>query len=145
MCELPKAKQGIVLWLAVPRDTPSDIKESISASVGTDQLKKDTGIDKFIATMNEAFKPTDVIHELKIYTDCYVNMKKKEEEGVGNYMNRFDKAANFAKCYEMDLPLKVKGLKLLQDAGLSNQDMKLVLTRINFEKKVKVYKQTRWT
>ena len=72
-------------------------------------------------------------------------MKKKEEESVGDYMNRFNKAANFAKCYEMNLPLKVNGLKLLHDTGLSNQDMKLVLTRINFEKKVKVYKQTRWS
>ena len=52
--------------------------------------------------MNEAFKPTDNIRELEIYTDYYVNMKKKEEESVGDYMNRFDKAANFAKRRDMD-------------------------------------------
>ena len=45
MCELAKAKQGIMLRLALPRDTPSDIKESISASLGMDKLKKDTDID----------------------------------------------------------------------------------------------------
>ena len=45
-------------------------------------------------------------------------MKNKEEESVGDFMNRFDKAPNFAKCYGMDLPLKVKGLKLLHNAGL---------------------------
>ena len=44
-CELAKAKQGILLWLSLPRDTPSDIKESISASLGMDKLKKDTDID----------------------------------------------------------------------------------------------------
>ena len=41
-------------------------------------------------------------------------------------MNRFEKAANFAKKHRMDLPPKVKGLKLLHDAGLSVQDLKLV-------------------
>ena len=64
MCELAKAKQGIVLWLALPRDMPSNIKESISASVGMDKLKKETGINKFVAAMNKAFKPSDKICEL---------------------------------------------------------------------------------
>ena len=143
MCELAKAKQGIMLWLALPRDTPSDIKESISAIVGIDELKKETGMYKFAAAMNEAFKQTNKIPKLEIYTDYYVNMKEKEEESVSYYMNRFDKGENFVKCHEMDLPPKVKGLKLLHDAGLSNQDLKLMLTRINFEKKDKVYKQAR--
>ena len=68
-----------MLWLALPRDTPSYIKESIEAKVGKDKLKKDTGINKFIKAMNEAFKPTNESHELEIYTEYYVKMKKKEE------------------------------------------------------------------
>ena len=143
MCELAKAKQGIMLRLALPRETPSNIKESISAIVGIDELKKETGMYKFAAAMNEAFKQTNKIPKLEIYTDYYVNMKEKEEESVSYYMNRFDKGENFVKCHEMDLPPKVKGLKLLHDAGMSNQDLKLMLTRINFEKKDKVYKQAR--
>ena len=67
-----------MLWLALPRDTPSYIKESIEAKVGKDKLKKDTGIDKFIEAMNETLKPTDKSHELEIYTEYYVKMKKKE-------------------------------------------------------------------
>ena len=58
-------------------------------------------------------------------------------------MNRFDKAAIFAKWHEMDLPPKVKGLKLLHNVGLSEQDMKLVSTKINFKKKEEVYKQAK--
>ena len=65
-----------MLWLALPRDTPSCIKESIEAKVGKDKL--DTGIDKFIEAMNETLKPTDKSHELEIYTEYYVKMKKKE-------------------------------------------------------------------
>ena len=40
----------------------------------------------------------------------------------------------------MDLPPKVEGLKLLDDANLSEQDRKLVLTGVDFDKEDQVYK-----
>ena len=49
VCGLPKDKQGMVLWIHLPRDKPSDIKESINASVGVIEPKKETGVDKFVA------------------------------------------------------------------------------------------------
>ena len=52
VCGMPKRQQGMFLWMNLPRDTPSDIKESISASLGITELKKETGIDKFIDAMN---------------------------------------------------------------------------------------------
>ena len=70
-------------------------------------------------------------------------MKKKGEESITAYMNRFEKEANFAKKRKMDQPSKVKGLKLLHDAGLSDQDMKLMLTGINFEQETEVCKQAK--
>ena len=35
------------------------------------------------------------------------------------------------------------GLKLLHNAGLSDQDMKLVLTGVNFEEETEVYKKAK--
>ena len=129
VCGLPKTKQRMALWLHLPRDSPSDIKESINANAGVTKLKKETSVNKFIDAMNKAFKPSDKIRKLKIFTNYYNNMKNGDKSIV-NYINRFKKAANFAKPYKMDLPSKVKGLKLLHDASLSNQDMKLVLTGV---------------
>ena len=143
VCELPEEKQGILLWLALPRDHPSDIKELILAKIGAEELKKKTGVKKFIEAMNESFKPSDESRELEIYTEYYVKMKRKEDEKVSDFVNRFDKAANFAKRHKMDLPTKVKGLKLLHDAGLTEQDMKLVLTEIDFKKEEEVYKDAK--
>ena len=132
-----------MLWLALPRDHPSNIKEFILAKVGNEELEKETGIEKFIEAMNEAFKPSDENCELEIYTEYYIKMKRKEEENVNNFMSRFDKAANFAKRHDMDLPTKVNGLKLLHDTGLTEQDMKLVFTKVDFTKKDKVNKQAK--
>ena len=44
VCDVPKAKQGIVLWLNLPRDHSSDIKELIMAEIGIDELKTENGI-----------------------------------------------------------------------------------------------------
>lgn len=143
VCDVPKAKQGIMLWLQLPRDDASDIKELIMSKVGKDELKKATGIDKFIEAMNEAFKPSDEIRDMEIYRDFYKKMERKADEKISDFINRFDKCANLAKRHDMDLPPKVKGLKLLDDAGLSEQDTKLVLTEIDFNEKEEVYKKAK--
>ena len=39
----------------------------------------------------------------------------------------------------MKLPTKVKGSRLLNDAGLTEQDMKLVLTEVKFDDEEEVY------
>ena len=40
----------------------------------------------------------------------------------------------------MELHTKLKGFKLLNDAGLTDVDMKIVLKEVNFNKDEKVYK-----
>ena len=42
VCDVPKAKQGIMLWLQLPRDDSSDIKELIMSKIGKEELKKET-------------------------------------------------------------------------------------------------------
>ena len=143
VCDVPKVKQGIMLWLQLPRDHPSDIKELIMAQIGMDTLKSEDGIDRFMEAMNEAFKPSDEMRDIEVYRDFYKKMERKEGEKINDFVNRFDKCANIAKRHEMDLPPKVKGLKLLDDAGISDQDVKLVLTEVDFTKKDEVYKQAK--
>ena len=136
-------KQGIMLWLALTKDNPSEIKELIMTKVGSKELKKKTGVDKFVQVMIETFKPTNESRELEIYTEYYAKMKRKEEEKVSNFVRRINKAADFSKHHNMDLPTKVKGLKLLHDTGLTEQDMKLVLTEVDFNKEEQVDKQVK--
>ena len=143
VCDVPKAKQGIVLWLNLPRDHSSDIKELIMAEIGIDELKTENGIERFIAAMNNAFKPTDEIMDRDVYRDFYKKMERLKGEKISDFVNRFDKCANIAKRHEMDLPSKVKGLKLLDEVGLTDQDVKLVLTEIGFSQKDEVYKQAK--
>ena len=143
VCNIPKAKQGIILWLALPRGDASDIKELILSKVGKDELKTEQGVDRFVQAMEEAFKPADEIRDMEVYRDFYKKMERKDGEKITDYINRFDKCANLAKRHDMELPPKVKGLKLLEDAGLSEQDVKLVLTEINFTEGAEVYNKAK--
>ena len=69
-------------------------------------------------------------------------MKRKPDEKVSDFINRFNKAANKAKKeFGTDLPSAFKGLKLLDDAQLSDTDAKLVLTGMDFSKPEEVYKK----
>ena len=64
--------------------------------------------------MNNAFKPTDEIRDMDVYRDFYKKMERKKGEKISDFVNRFDKCANIAKRHKMDLPLKIKGLKLIE-------------------------------
>ena len=143
VCNVPATKQGLLLWLELPRNDPSNIKELIMNKVGKENLKATNGVQKFMDAMTEAFGEAEEIRYFEIYKEFYKNMKRKPEEKITDFINRFDTAANSAAKHSMDLPTKVKGLKLLDDAGLSEQDTNLVLSEIDFSKTTEVYKQAK--
>ena len=48
VCNVSKAKQGMLLWLELLRNDPSNIKELIMNKVGKDVLKTENGVNKFL-------------------------------------------------------------------------------------------------
>ena len=143
VAEVPKEKQGMLLWLKLPRNHPSDIKELIMTKIGKEDLKKETGADEFVATMKEAFGEEDEVRDFEVYKSFYKNMQRKPGEKISDFINRFDTAANMAKKHKMALPEKVKGLKLLDDAGLTDNDTNLVLSDMDFKAEATIYKQAK--
>ena len=55
-----------------------------------------------------------------MYTSSFIiRLKEKIDEKILDFINRFDSATDLAKKHNLDLLDKVKGLKLLDDAGSS--------------------------
>ena len=125
---------GAVLWLELARTNPGNINDLILASEGAEW---------FIAAMGKAFKPTSQCREIKIYNNFYRDMQRKTDKKMNDFVNRFEKASNVTNKAKMELPTKVKELKLLANAGLSDQDMKLVLTEVDFNKEEEVYSKAK--
>ena len=122
LCGLPKADQGVMLWMQLPRDHASDIKAKIEAEIGFDDLKKEDGVDKFVQAMEDTFRQTEELHVFEVYKDFFKEIKRKEKETITEFLVRFDKLANQAKKLGMDLPPLAKGLKLLDDTGLPESE-----------------------
>ena len=97
-----------MLWLALLRDNPSDIKEIIIDKIEAEELQKETGLQKFMEAINEAFKPSNEQRQQEVYNNYYVHMKRKTGEKMKDYLNRFNKAANFAKITRWTCQLKSK-------------------------------------
>ena len=55
-CELKEDQKASVLWLNLPDNHPSDIKDKIYNEM-EDDLSKEGGMTKFIKIMEKAFKP----------------------------------------------------------------------------------------
>lgn len=54
--DVDKKKQGPLVWMSLPKDEPSNIKQFINDSIGIDNLSKDDGMDKLIEAMKKAFQ-----------------------------------------------------------------------------------------
>ena len=80
VCNVPATKQGLLLWLELPRNDPSNIKELIMNKVGKENLKATNGVQKFMDAMTEAFGEAEEIRYFEIYKEFYKNMKRKPEE-----------------------------------------------------------------
>ena len=110
LCGVPKAEQGILLWYNLPSDHSSDIKAKIYNEVGVTDLSKEDGVDKFINAMNEAFKPEDEVKAYDVFVEFFVDMKRKPEEKIKDFIVRFDKLSNVVKNNNMELSQTVLGL-----------------------------------
>ena len=51
-----KKKQGPLVWMSLPIDDPSNIKQAINEIIGMEDLSKDDGIDKVVALLKKSFQ-----------------------------------------------------------------------------------------
>ena len=106
VCNVPATKQGLLLWLELPRNDPSNIKELIMNKVGKDNFKATDGAKKFMEAMTEAFGETEEIRYFEIYKTFYKNMKRNADKKIIDFIKRFDTAANLAAKHKNGSPNK---------------------------------------
>ena len=54
--QVEKKKQGPMVWMSLPKNEPSNIKQFINNSIRIEDLHKDDGIKKIIAVLKKAFQ-----------------------------------------------------------------------------------------
>ena len=91
LTELEKKKHILTVWISLPNDDPSNIKQSISNSIRIENLSQEDGMDKLIVAMKEAFQKEDEIEAFLKWKE-FVSVKRKEGEDVQTFINRLNTA-----------------------------------------------------
>ena len=101
--EVEKKKQGPLVWMSLPKNDPSNIKQFINDSIGVTDLSKDDGIDKLIEAMKKAFKEEGEIEAFSKWKE-FDKVRRKEGEEVRTFVNRFNTAYNAISRKQITIP-----------------------------------------
>ena len=81
-----KKKQGPLVWMSLPINDSSNIKQAINDIIGMDDLSKDDGMDKILELLKKTFLQEK---ELEAFTkwDQFDRVRRNEGECVRSYVN----------------------------------------------------------
>ena len=105
--EVDKKKQGPLVWMSLPKNDPSNIKQFINDSIGVADLNKDDGIDKLIQAMKKAFQEEGEIEAFTKWKE-FDKVKRKEGEEVRTFVNRFNTAYNAISKKQITIPASTR-------------------------------------
>ena len=118
--EVEKKKQGPLVWMSLPKNEPSNIKQFINDSIGVADLNKDDGIDKLIEVMKKAFQQEGEIEAFAKWKE-FDRVKRKEGEDVRTFVNRLNTAYNAISKKQITIPVSTRSFILVQKAGISDE------------------------
>ena len=93
--DLPKSKQGLVIYLSLPDEDEKRIKEKISDEVELSDLEKDDGLHKLIKYMDSQLKKDDLEDQWAKYNEFH-DYYRAGDESVEEFINKFDTMYNIA-------------------------------------------------
>ena len=129
--EVDKKKQGPLVWMSLPKNDPSNIKQFINDSIGVADLSKDDGIDKLIQAMKKAFQEEGEIEAFTKWKE-FDKVKRKEGEEVRTFVNRFNTAYNAISRKQITIPPGTRSFILVQKASITKELERLVIHKIDF-------------
>ena len=57
--EVPKQQQGLLVWISIPKDVRSTIKQKVSDCIGMEGLKKQDGLARLINLLKVEFQESE--------------------------------------------------------------------------------------
>merc|ERR1712059_198907 len=89
--EVEKKKRAPLVWMSLPINDPSNIKQAINDIIGIDDLSKDDGMDKVIELLKKTFQQEK---ELEAFTKWkhFDRVRRTAREDIRSFINRFNTA-----------------------------------------------------
>ena len=131
--DVKKKKQGLLVWMSLPKNDPSNIKQFINHSIRVEDLNKDDGITKLINAMKKAFKEENEIEVFMKWKEVD-KVRRNEGEEVRTFVNRFNTAYNAILKKDITIPPSTRSFIIVQKAAICEELERLVIDKINFSK-----------
>ncbi len=136
---MEKKRQGIEVLLSLPESKDDDTKtrEHIGSKLSKKELTAEDGIQQLITIMDSHLKLDDLgtVWEKFIKFDEL----RRGQESIFEYISNFDIAYSSLKKEKVVLPPSIVALMLIHRAGLSGDEIKLVLTGLDYTKNEELF------
>ena len=110
---------------------PSRIKEKIVTQIG-DKLKgNENGVRDLLSFLDGIYKKDDMATAWNRYVE-FSNTTRKAEQSMEDFVSEWQNTCYKAKKVGCDFSDTILAFKLLQDSNLSEIEVKLVLTGVNY-------------
>ena len=138
---IPVKKIGPMIVLALPENHSSKIKDKVLENIDLDTLRCDLGYENLITFMDTVLAKdslTDVF-------DKYVEFEKyaRTHETVGEFIEEFDLKLKRLNKFNITLPSEILAFKLLIQANITQEELMLVKSGMNYKEKDTLYEQTK--
>ena len=140
--DVPAEKQGIFIYLSLPDDDESRIKEKILDELTTEELKSKDGLDKLLGYLDKHLKKDDLADEWSKFNE-FDDFKREDNMKIDEYVLTFDSLYNkLLKC-KMTIPPQILAFRLLKCAAITKEECLLVMSGLDYSQKDKMYEQAK--
>ena len=126
-----KKKQAIVLTLALS----DELKEHVWDNISEDDLKKDEGVTTYLAFLKASYGGDELLDSLENYRN-FQSFRRREGQSINDYITEFNAKINKVQKKGTKIPTEILAFELMTKARIDPSEQKLVVTGIDFKKKV---------
>ena len=136
--DIPDEKRGMFIALSLPYKTEIKIKEKVFESLKKEDLNKKGGLKVLIDFLDKhLLKDKNEAHWGKF--EEFEDIDRNPNETIQSFIATYDQKYERCKAIGMVLPGNLLALRLLKRANLTEDERKLVMTGIDFDKTATMY------
>ena len=132
LTELPKAKQGLMLVLAIADNHPMGLKHKIlGPSVGMAKLKVEAGVANLQTYLDGIFLQDKFVELYSTYKK-FENFKRGKSESIEQYISSYEAVVLELKTKKIEYPNVVKAFKLLEGSRVTELEKKMIVASVKY-------------
>ena len=136
--EIPKSKWGLVIALSLPEKDKSEIRNKVFDTLGESQLVGESGYEALMTFMEKEFGE-DEIYDVYNKFEEFESFKKISGQNMQQYISAFELMYRQVKNKGFpELPQEYLMFKLIKNSGLTENEVRLVQTDIDYSQKEKL-------